>query len=96
MRQLACEAEIERKALAAELLTDLNREPSAIDKVAIEVLSAAVIRARRLRSHGKNDADERKTIIQAIRATGLRPSPAAAKPDEPWGLLFPEADATEG
>uniref|UniRef100_UPI00132F943C hypothetical protein n=1 Tax=Bradyrhizobium sp. USDA 3458 TaxID=2591461 RepID=UPI00132F943C len=41
-------------------------------------LAAAAVRARRLRESGKNDSEERKTILQAIRATGLRPSPAQA------------------
>ena len=78
MVTLAAQSEAELKALEAEVLASLNRAPSIIDKVAAEIFAATVIRARRLRASGKSDADERKTVIQIIRATGLRPAAPGA------------------
>ncbi len=77
MIELAREAAAERAPLEAALLAGLGREPAALDIIAVETLAATVVRARRLRADGRSDADERKTIVQVIRATGLRPAPAA-------------------
>jgi hypothetical protein len=91
MRELAAEAAAERAPLEAALIAGLGREPTALDLVAIETLAATVIRARRLRATGRNDADERKTLVQIIRATGLRPSPPAAPTEQqsdPFGLFI--------
>jgi hypothetical protein len=74
-RQLAMEAEAERRAIEAELLRDLNRPPTASDRIAIETISATTIRARRLRADGRSDAEERKLIAQLMRASGLKPQP---------------------
>jgi hypothetical protein len=78
VRELDARDAIDRQTLETELFANLGRPPVAIDRIAVETLAASVIRARRLRAVGKNDAEERKTILQAIRATGIRPPPAAA------------------
>jgi hypothetical protein len=91
--ELARESETERQSLAAELLAALNRDATAVDCVAVEALSAATIRARRLRAAGRNDREELRLVVQLLRATGLKPPPPAAKPDEGWGLLLPEDGA---
>jgi hypothetical protein len=76
-RQLAAEAALERGPLEAELRAGLGREVSPIDKLAIETIAATAVRARRLRADGRNDAEERRLLTQLLRATGLRPAPAA-------------------
>jgi len=77
MRQLAAEAAAERAPLEAELRESLGRIPNAVDKLAIETIAATAVRARRLRADGRNDAEERRLLTQLLRATGLRPAPAA-------------------
>ena len=50
MQEIAHESEAERRAIEAGLLADLGRRATAIDRIAIETLSAAMVRARRLRA----------------------------------------------
>jgi hypothetical protein len=76
-RELAAEAAAERAPLEAELRESLGRIPNAVDKLAIETIAATAVRARRLRADGRNDAEERRLLTQLLRATGLRPAPAA-------------------
>jgi len=76
-RQLAQEAAAERAPLEAALRESLGRIPNAVDKLAIETIAATAVRARRLRADGRNDAEERRLLTQLLRATGLRPAPAA-------------------
>jgi hypothetical protein len=76
-RQLAQEAAAERVPLEAELRAGLGREATPIDKLAIETIAATAVRARRLRADGRNDSEERRLLTQLLRATGLRPAPAA-------------------
>jgi len=76
-RQLAAEAAAERAPLEAELRESLGRIANAVDKLAIETIAATAVRARRLRADGRNDAAERRLLTQLLRATGLRPAPAA-------------------
>jgi hypothetical protein len=78
VKQLTTENQVETSKLTAELLASLGRSPTPVDIIAAETLAASAIRARRLRSVGKNDGEERARIIQLIRATGMRPAPAAA------------------
>jgi len=93
MKELSGTYDSARAQLEADILSDLGREPSAIDRIAAETLAASVIRARRLRATGKSDADERKTVVQVIRATGLRPAPVqAAEPPNPYAMLFDTDD----
>ncbi len=77
MKELAVEAAAERAPLEAELRAGLGREATPIDKLAIETIAATAVRARRLRADGRNDAEERQLLTQLLRATGLRPAPAA-------------------
>lgn len=99
MRELDAQDAAERQALEAELLACLGRDPGAIDRIAVETLVASVIRARRLRLAGKNDTEERRIILQSIRATGIKPAPAELpEPPSPYAMLFgaePDTD-TDG
>jgi hypothetical protein len=81
MLELAVIAEAERVKLESAILAEIGRPASTLDKIAAETLSASVVRARRLRALGKSDSEERKTILQAVRATGLRSAaPTAPAP----------------
>ena len=97
-KELQRETEREFDELKTALVACLGRDPTAVDIVAVEVLVASVISARRLRAQGKNDADERKTVLQAIRATGLKPPPptAPAEQSSPYGILLNLEDEKEG
>jgi hypothetical protein len=77
MQEIAHESEAERRVIEAGLLADLGRPPTAVDRIAIETLSAAMVRARRLRATGKNDAEQTRLIAQLFRATGIKSAPAA-------------------
>lgn len=92
MMELAVAAEADRAKLEAAILAEIGRTPSTLDQIAAETLSASVIRARRLRAVGKSDAEERKTILQAVRATGLR----SAAPTAPAPLSIAEQLALRG
>jgi hypothetical protein len=75
-KQLAAQAEAERRELEAGLLRDLGRPAATVDIIAIETLAAAIVRARALRRQGKSDAEATRMVAQLLRATGLKPSPA--------------------
>jgi|SRR6516165_9306807 len=77
MQEIAHESEAERRLIEAGLLADLGRAPSAVDRIAIETLSAAMVRARRLRATGKNDTEQTRLIAQLLRSTGTKLAPAA-------------------
>lgn len=81
MRELAAENEIERKAVEVELLASLGRAVTPLDRIAAESISAAVVRGRRLREHGRDDTAQRQQVAQLMRASGLKPQPIeASKP----------------
>jgi hypothetical protein len=81
MRELAAQAEIERREIEAGLLADLGRPATTVDRIAIEALSAAMVRARKLRAMGKSDSEATKLVTQLLRATGIKPAaPAAPQP----------------
>jgi hypothetical protein len=92
MRELAAEAEVERAALAAELVAGLGRPASAIDKIAVEVLSSTTVRARRLRLLGRSDREDQKILVQAVRAFGIRPK----LPSPPAPLTLAQQLAARG
>jgi hypothetical protein len=75
MRQLVPAYERDRAALQAALLSDLGREPTTIDRVAAEALSAALISSRRKRAAGRHDLEALKLVTQLLRATGMKPAP---------------------
>jgi hypothetical protein len=77
MQEIAHESEAERRAIEAGLVADLGRPATAVDRIAIETLSAAMVRARRLRAKGKGDTEQTRLIAQLLRATGIKSAPAA-------------------
>jgi hypothetical protein len=88
MRQLAAEADAERKAIAAKILADLGRPASMLDEIAARNLAALDVRASRLEANGKDATAVRQQITQAQRASGFRPAkPAEAKPPSIQELL---------
>jgi len=77
MREIARESEAERKAIEADLLASLGRTATPLDRIAAESISAAVVRARRLRACGRDDSEQRRQIAQLMRASGFRPDKPA-------------------
>ena len=71
-------SERELEGLKSGLLDCLGREASAVDIVAIEALASATMSARKQRARGKSDREDLRLVAQLLRATGLRPAPAAA------------------
>jgi hypothetical protein len=67
---------LDLSASEAGLLADLGRPPTAVDRIAIETLSTAMVRARRLRATGKNDVEQTRLIAQLLKATGIKSAPA--------------------
>lgn len=67
----------------AVILSEVGREPSALDRVAAEALSSALIGSRRKRAKGQSDNESLKLVAQLARAFGLKPAPAGppAAPD---------------
>jgi hypothetical protein len=66
MQEIAHESEAERRAIEAALLADLGRRATAVDRVAIETLSAAMVRARRLRAMRRNDTEQTRLIAHLL------------------------------
>lgn len=98
-RQIAAEDQAKREKLTAELLADLGRPPSALDRMNIQNLAAAHVRAERLRMAGRSDLEERRQITQLMRATGLKPQPPAVPQKTPaseWESLCSEVAADGG
>ena len=83
MRELAQQSAAERDKLAAEILAGLGRAPSAIDRIAAANLAALHVRANRIEASGRDASAIRKQIIQATRATGFKPQPAASQKPAP-------------
>jgi hypothetical protein len=81
MKEIAREDAAKRQLLVAELIGELGRPATALDRVALETLAATVIRADRLRMAGRSDLEERRLVVQLQRALGLKPQPVEAKPD---------------
>jgi hypothetical protein len=77
-QELKAAAERELEELKAALVDCLGREATAVDVVAIEALASATVSARKQRARGKNDREDLRLVAQLLRATGLRPAPAAA------------------
>jgi hypothetical protein len=78
VREIKSAAERELNGLKAALIDCLGREATAVDVVAIEALASATVSARKQRARGKSDREDLRLVAQLLRATGLRPAPAAA------------------
>jgi len=107
MRELAAQAKAERQALADEIIRGLGRPATALDRIAIESIASAAVRARQLRAQGHDDLEQQRLIAQLLRATGLRPDKAVPPKAEDFSaemlrLATPpvraraEADVPEG
>jgi hypothetical protein len=75
MRELATAYEIERRAVEQALLTDLQRQPSCVERLLIESAAGLAVRARRLRSYGRGkDADDvARLLVRTLGRLALRP-----------------------
>jgi hypothetical protein len=66
--------EAERKCVEADLLADLGRNPSATERVTVEVLSAQIVRGRRMRASGKHAEAEmaERLVLRGLGRLGIR------------------------
>jgi hypothetical protein len=98
VRELAPEAEAERKIEEAALLADLNHQASYAEKLLIENAAALAVRARRLRRYGRNK--EAGAVIMLLVRTlgklGVRPGEAKADPTKALDELFGRITADSG
>lgn len=81
-KEIAAQAEAERRALYDRLIADLGRPATGMEECAYEQISAKMIRSRRLRAQGRDDREETRAIAQLMRAAGIRqvkPAPAPKK-----------------
>jgi hypothetical protein len=94
--QQAIQNETERKALEAELLVNLGRTPTAVDRAAVETLSGAMIKLRRLRERGYDDREQCRLVAQLLRTTGLRPDKPTKAPTKSFVQRIEEEEAADG
>ncbi|AHY52470.1 hypothetical protein [Bradyrhizobium japonicum] len=94
VREKAARDEAERRQVEANLLRDLGREASVTEALAIEAVSAQVVRARRMRAAGRHDAAEmaERLVLRGLGRLGVRQG--AAKPTS--GLSAAERIAAIG
>jgi hypothetical protein len=71
----------DREAITAALLESLGRTATMVDQIAAENLANLIVWARTLerRSQFAEAAKVRQQITQAVRATGMKPQPAASQ-----------------
>ena len=74
MQQIAAEDKIEVDKIAADLVAGLGRRPFPADRLMAEHIAAADVKARRLRSQGKDDSAERAIFVKLI---SMWPAPTA-------------------
>jgi hypothetical protein len=86
MKEIAREDEAKRQRLVVELLAGLGRTPTAMDRLNIETMAAAHVRADRLRTIGRSDIEERRLIVQLQRAVGWRSAPTGPPKPAPQSL----------
>jgi hypothetical protein len=76
--QLAAEDEVERQRIEAGLLQDLGHEASVTERLAVEVIAAQVVRARRMRAQGRHERAEmaERLVLRGLGRLGVRkPAP---------------------
>lgn len=84
--------------LVDEIISELGRPATAIDRIAIESIASAAVKARRLRAAGRDDLEQQRLIAQLLRATGLKPDKTVPqKPEEDFAdemrrLAMPKGD----
>jgi hypothetical protein len=76
MKEIAQSHRVEIERIAADLLSTLDRTPTAIDEIAAEALASATVRSRHLRSTGRDDHAERREIATLLRDGPFRPRTA--------------------
>src|SRR5258705_11888578 len=81
MRELVVENEAESKAVAADLIRDLARTPSAAASLLIEGISSQVVEGRKLRRRGQSSEMQDRLVSRDLRRLGIKPGPA--KPATP-------------
>jgi hypothetical protein len=72
-KEIAAASEAERKVIETKIIESLGRPATALDELAAEQISAAVVRGRRKRQVGRDDSEERRSIAQLMRASNFKP-----------------------
>jgi hypothetical protein len=86
MNELRAAAEAERRTVEADLLRDLGHEASATERIAVEILSAQVVRGRRMRAAGRHTEAEmaERLALRGLAKLGIR---GKQKPNPQKALL---------
>jgi hypothetical protein len=77
-RERAAEDERARQRIEAGLLQDLGHEASVTERLAVEVIAAQVVRARRMRAQGRHERAEmaERLVLRGLGRLGVRkPAP---------------------
>ena len=64
------------RQLFAELLADLGHQASVAERIALEAVSAATVRARRLRLQGRDDSGQMRPHHTHVAGDGIAEGPA--------------------
>jgi hypothetical protein len=83
MREIASEQAAAIREAVAGLLQGLHRQATTADLAAAELIAATMIRARYLRSLGKDDRAERKELAKLLRDSPFHPEPRVERSTEP-------------
>jgi hypothetical protein len=77
MHELRAEDEAAKRAIIDGLTSDLGREPTTSDRLAIEQIAALTIQARRLERRGQfaQATKVRDQITRSQRTNGIKPQP---------------------
>jgi hypothetical protein len=81
MREIAVENKVEIDKITANLIRGLKRPATPGEEIEAELVAAAVVKSRRLRASGKNDASQRRLLKQLMKETvfGSVPEPSPAE-----------------
>jgi hypothetical protein len=92
--EIAAEDEAERQLVEAGLLQDLGHEASSTERLAVEVIAAQVVRARRMRAQGRHQRAEmsERLVLRGLARLGVRQG-QAKDPNDVLQQLFDEIAA---
>jgi hypothetical protein len=100
MREIAVENQVEIEKITAHLIRGLKRPATPGEEIEAELVAAAVVKSRRLRASGKNDASERRLLKQLMKETVFgsvpEPSPAERQHGAAVGAAYARHDAAHG
>jgi hypothetical protein len=93
MREIAVENKAEIEKITAHLIRGLKRPATPGEEIEAELVAAAVVKSRRLRDSGKNDASERRLLKQLMKETVFGSVPEQSPAERQHGPAVAEAYA---